>query len=171
MRRVYFLIPNSEIATRIVDELLLARIPDKHIHVIARDHHMLQEKKLPEAGLLQETDVVPAIEKGLAVGGATGLLVGVAAVTLPPVGLALGGGAILATTLAGAGFGAIVAPMIGISAPNSQLKQFEEAVQSGQLLMMVDVPKQDVDKINDLVRLHHPEVEIRGTEPTVPPFP
>jgi len=171
MQRHYFLAPDAKIAKRVVDDLLLARIPERHIHVIAKDHQLLRDKDIPEAGVLQESDFVPAVEKGLAVGGATGLLAGVVAVTFPPAGLALGGGAILATTLVGAGFGAFVAPMIGISAPNTQLKQFEDAIEAGELLVIVDVAKQDVDKVIELVKSHHPKAKIEGAGPMIPLFP
>ena len=171
MRRLYFLIPTIESAKTIVDELLLARVDQRHIHIAAADHHALIEANLPEANLLQESDFVPAVERGLAIGGATGILAGVAAVALPGVGLALGGGAILGIGLAGAGLGAWVSSMIGISAPSSRLTEFEEAVQQGSLLMMVDVPKTRVDEITDLIKKHHPEAEIEGTEPVIPAFP
>jgi len=171
MRRLYFLIPTIESAKTIVDELLLARVDQRHMHIAAADHHALIEANLPEANLLQESDFVPAVERGLAIGGATGILAGVAAVALPGVGLALGGGAILGIGLAGAGLGAWVSSMIGISAPSSRLTEFEKAIQQGSLLMMVDVPKTRVDEITDLIKKHHPEAEIEGTEPVIPAFP
>jgi hypothetical protein len=171
MRRLYFLIPNVDSAKTIVDELLLARIEARHIHIAAKDHHALVMANLPEANLLQESDFVPAVERGLAIGGATGILAGVAAITLPGVGLALGGGAILGIGLAGAGLGAWVSGMIGISAPSSRLTEFESAINEGQLLMMVDVPKAEVGSITELVRSHHPEAHIEGTEPVIPAFP
>ena len=171
MRRLYFLIPSIDSAKTIVDELLLARIEQRHIHIAAADHHALIEANLPEANLLQESDFVPAVERGVAIGGATGILAGVAAVALPGVGLALGGGAILGIGLAGAGLGAWASGMIGISAPSSRLTEFEEAIQKGNLLMMVDVPKASVDEITDLIKKHHPEAEIEGTEPVIPAFP
>jgi hypothetical protein len=171
MRRLYFLIPHTDSAKVIVDELLLARIEERHIHIAAADHHALTEANLPEANLLQESDFVPAVERGLAVGGATGVLAGVAAVVIPGVGLALGGGAILGIGLAGAGVGAWVSSMIGISTPSSRLTEFEKAIEAGQLLMMVDVPKDRVDDITTLVRSHHPEAHIEGTEPVIPAFP
>lgn len=170
MRRLYFLVPNVDSAKKIVDELLLARVEERHIHVIAKEGTPMED--LPEATLAQTSDVVPAFERGLALGGATGILAGVVAVTLPGVGIALGGGAvILATALSGAGFGAVMSTMIGVSAPNSRLKKFEEAVEAGELLLLVDVPKDKVATIEDMIRGHHPEAEIEGTEPTVPPFP
>ena len=94
MRRLYFLIPTIDSAKTIVDELLLARIEQRHIHIAAADHHALLEANLPEANLLQESDFIPAVERGVAIGGATGILAGIAAVALPGVGLVLGGGAI-----------------------------------------------------------------------------
>ncbi|MDX2476080.1 MAG: DUF1269 domain-containing protein [Gammaproteobacteria bacterium] len=171
MRRLYFLIPTVESAKAIVDELLLARIEQRHIHIAAADHHALLEANLPEANLLQESDFVPAVERGLAIGGATGIVAGIAAVALPGVGLALGGGAILGIGLAGAGLGAWASGMIGISAPSTRLKEFEEAISEGSLLMMVDVPREQVDETTLLIQKHHPEVEVEGTEPVIPAFP
>ena len=171
MRRLYFLIPTVDSATKIVDELLLARIEQRHIHIAAADHHALLEANLPEAGLLQESDFVPAVERGLAIGGATGILAGIAAVAIPGVGLVLGGGAILGIGLAGAGLGAWASGMIGVSAPSTRLKEFESAISEGNLLMMVDVPKQQVDEVTELIRKHHPEVEVEGTEPVIHAFP
>ncbi|MEZ5540620.1 MAG: DUF1269 domain-containing protein [Pseudomonadota bacterium] len=171
MRRLYFLLPNIDSAKQIVDELLLARVEERHIHIAAADHHALTAAHLPEAGLLQESDFIPAVERGLAIGGATGILAGIAAVAIPGIGLALGGGAILGIGLAGAGAGAWVSSMIGISAPSSRLKEFETAIKNGELLMMLDVPKARVEEITDLVRSHHPEAHIEGTEPVIPAFP
>ncbi|MCK5480110.1 MAG: DUF1269 domain-containing protein [Gammaproteobacteria bacterium] len=171
MRRLYFLIPNIDSAKTIVDELLLARIEQRHIHIAAADHHALLEANLPEANLLQESDFIPAVERGIAIGGATGILAGIVAIAIPGVGLALGGGAILGIGLAGAGVGAWLSGMIGISVPSSRLKEFEKAIDGGSLLMMVDIPKPRVDEISELVRKHHPEAEIEGTEPVIPAFP
>jgi len=169
VRRIYFLLPNVEVARKVVDELLLTRIDEHHIHVIAKEGTPMED--LPEASLAQKSDVVPALERGIAVGGATGILAGVVAVTFPPAGLALGGGALLAIALAGSGFGAFMSTMIGVSVPNSRLKQFEDAVNEGEILMLVDVPKARVDEIENMVKQHHPDADIEGTEPTIPAFP
>ena len=85
--------------------------------------------------------------------------------------MALGGGAILGIGLAGAGFGAWLSGMIGISIPSSRLKDYESAIESGSLLMMIDVPKSRVSEVTEMVKKHHPEAEIEGTEPVIPAFP
>lgn len=169
MRRLYFLLPDVEHAKQVVNELLLARIEERHIHVVAKEDTPMED--LPEASFLQKSDVIPALERGLALGGATGVLAGLVAITFPPAGLVLGGGAVLATALAGAGVGAWLSSMIGVDVPNRQLRSFEEAIDRGEILMIIDVPKTRVHAIDDLVKQLHPEAQIGGTEPTIPPFP
>jgi len=168
MKRIYFLVPDIDITKKIVDDLLLARVEERHIHVLAKRGTPLED--LPEATFLQKTDFIPALEQGIAVGGVTGMLAGLVAVALP-TGLVLGGGAVLAISLLGAGLGAWWSSLIGASAGNRQLKDYEDAIERGELLVMVDVPKDRVEDIEELVKKHHPEAECEGTEPTIPPFP
>lgn len=169
MRRLYFMLPSVETTIQIVDQLLLRRIDEHHIHIVARDGISLGH--LPEASLLHKSDFIPAVERGLAVGGITGIFAGIAAVTFPPAGLVLGGGAILGTSLAGAGIGAWVSGMIGVDVPNSQIQRFEQAIEAGEILMMVDVAKELTGEIEKLVHQHYPKAELGGTEPHIPAFP
>ncbi len=167
MRRLYFLLPDLDVAHKVVDELLLARIEERHIHVIAKEGIPLAD--LPEASLIQKSDFVPAVERGVAMGGATGIVAGLVAIAMP--GVVIAGGALLAMGLAGAGMGAWLGGMIGMDVENTHIKQFENALQSGQLLVLVDVPKDRVEDIQALVKKHHTDVDFEGTEPTIPAFP
>jgi hypothetical protein len=169
MRRIYFLVPSVPSAQAIVDALLLARVEERHIHIVAREGTELED--LPEAGVAQRSDLIPAIEKGVAAGGISGLLAGALAVTFPPAGLVLGGGAVAGLALFGSGFGAWMSGMVGAGLPSSRLERFESAIEAGQLLMMIDVPRGRVEATEALVRQHHPEAELEGTEPNMPLFP
>lgn len=169
MRRIYFLLPSTQCARMIVDELLVRRVDWRHIHVIA--NHSVRLDDLPEASLAQSSDLLHALTRGTAAGCATGMLTGLVAMVYPPAGLTIAGGVVVALTLAGAGFGAWTATMIGIDVPNTRLKRFEEAIERGELLMMIDVPKDRVEEIEAMIKLHHEEAEIQGTEPTIPAFP
>lgn len=162
MRRLYFLVPDIDLARKIVDELLLARIEERHIHVLAQRGTPLED--LPEAGFLQKTDFLPALEQGLALGGATGVLAGLVALALP-TGLVLGGGAVLAIALAGAGVGGLMSSMVGSSIGNRRIEQFQAAIDKGELLMMVDVPRDRLEEIGAAVKKHHPEAECEGADP------
>ncbi|MCO6412281.1 MAG: DUF1269 domain-containing protein [Thiogranum sp.] len=167
MRRLYFLLPDLDVTHTVVDELLLARVDERHIHIIAKEGTPLGD--LPEATLVQKSDFVPAMERGIAMGGATGVVAGLAALAFP--GVVIGGGALLAMGLAGAGMGAWLGGMIGMDVENTHIRQFENAVKSGEILVLVDVPKDRAKSIQELIKKHHPDAEFEGTEPTIPAFP
>ncbi|MEW6132774.1 MAG: DUF1269 domain-containing protein [Pseudomonadota bacterium] len=168
-RRLYFMTPDVVSARSIRDELLLARIENGHIHVLAKDGIPLEG--LQEASILQRSDFVHGIESGLMVGGGVGILVGMAAILFPPAGIDLQPVTILITALIGAAFGAWVSSMIASSIPNSRLRTFEAGIAAGRVLMMVDVPAGRVDEIRKLVANRHPEASGSSPEPTIPAFP
>jgi hypothetical protein len=169
MKRLYFLVPNIRSAKKMVDHLLLARIEERHMHVLAKRGTPLES--LPEASFMQKTDFVPGTQRGLALGGVVGTLGGLVAVSLPPAGPVIAGGIILGSALAGAGIGAWLSGMVGMNIGNTRLKRFEDAIEQGQLLMMIDVPRDRVDEIEAVIRKQDPEAHVEGTEPTIPAFP
>lgn len=166
-RRLYFLLPSVDSTRQIVNELLLARIDENHIHVMARDDVPLDD--LPQATLLQRSDLVHGVELGLIVGGVTGAVAGAIASLLPTTGM-MSGGVILVCAIAGAVVGAWASGMISTDVRNTRLRNFEPALERGEVLLMVDTPKERVDMIRALVRTHH-EAHAEGTEPTIPAFP
>jgi MFS family permease len=168
-RRLYFLLPDIKSTRQVFKELLLARIEERHIHVLAREGMDLGD--LPEATILQKSDAIHGVELGLIVGGATGVIAGTTAMLFPPEGLVMGLWIVLVTSLIGAIMGVWVAGMIASDVPNTRLARFAHALKLGKLLMIVDIPKAQVDLISQLVKKHHPEAIARGLEPTVPAFP
>jgi hypothetical protein len=168
-RRLYFTVPDATSARHIRDELLLARIEDAHIHVLAKDGVALAD--LREASILQKSDFVHGAETGLAVGGGIGIVAGLVAVFFPPAGVELQLVTILISALIGAAFGAWAASMVASALPNSRLKSFQSALAAGHVLMMVDVPAGRVEEIRARVAQRHPEAMSSGTEPTIPAFP
>lgn len=169
MRRIYFLTPDLATAKHVVNDLLLAKIEDKHIHVIAKRGTPLED--LPEASLLQKSDFTAAVEQGLAVGGSTGMLAGLIAIALPPASTVVAGGILLASTIVGASVGAWVSGMVGMSIGNRRIKEFEDAIETGKFLILVDTLASRVEEIEALVKQHIPRAEVESTEPRIPAFP
>ena len=165
MRRIYFLVPNIEITHKIVKELQAEGIEDRHIHILAKRDTPLEG--LPEAGVTIKTDFVPAVERGLALGGSTGLLAGL--IGLRFAGFAIAGGPLLGIIMAGATIGSLMGGLAGMNSGNSRLKQFEEAIEQGEILVLVDIPRERIEAIRKLVTKHHPEAEFEGLEPIFPP--
>lgn len=168
-RRMYFILPDTECARNVHNEFLLAKIPENHMHVIAKEGIDITD--LPEANLLQKSDVIHGTQNGMVIGGITGLVLGAIAILIPYAGAELGGLTMLATALAGAFIGAWSSSMIALDVPNTKLKPFEKDIAAGHILFMLEVPVTKVDEINDLVRKHHPDVDSSKIEPTIPAFP
>ena len=104
MRRLYFLVPDTQIGRKVVDELLLAHVEWKHIHVVAKRGTPLED--LPEASFLQKSDLIPAMLRAVPIGGATGVLCGLVALVLEPALVVAGGAVLLPSSPAGGGIGA-----------------------------------------------------------------
>src|SRR3954463_7485344 len=120
-RRVYLLLPDVESARTTMDDLLHWGVDLRHAHLLARDGCDLSG--LPEANLLQTTDVVHSAEAGLVMGAAVGGLLGaVAAVVYPGAGEAPLWSLIPELVVGGALFDAWTLSMIGISSPNRRLQ-------------------------------------------------
>jgi hypothetical protein len=168
-RRLYFVLPDLGSAIRTGNDLLLARIEDGHMHFLARRGMSLG--KLHEANFFQKTDLWHSMRLGFMVGGAAGLVAGVYIYLTPPDGAQLQLVTVLVATVVGALFGAWAASMIGVSVPNVSLKRFEATLGDGHVLLMVDVPKDRVEEIQELVHRRHPEASDHGLEPTIPVFP
>lgn len=165
MKRIYFLAPNIGITHRIVDELHAEGIEDRHIHILAKRDTPLEG--LHEAGMTIKSDFISAAERGVALGGITGLLGGL--IGLRFAGFVIAGGPILGLLMAGATIGSLAGGLTGMSSANSKLKKFEEAIERGEFLVLVDVPRERIMTISQLIAKHHPEAEFEGVEPFMPP--
>ena len=169
MRRLFFLAPDVPSAHALVDSLLLARIPDKHIHVLAREGTPMGD--LPEAGVAQRSDLIPAIERGAAAGGATGLVAGLVAVALPGMAIIPGGGLVIALAAAGALVGSWASSLVGVSVSSTRLERFKEAIASGQVLIMADVAHEQVESVMHRMKECCPNVASEGMDNDIPAFP
>ena len=165
MRRIYFLAPNIEITHKVVDELRTLGIEDHHLHILAKRDTPLED--LPEATEFQKTDFIPAVERGAALGATTGLLAGL--VGLRFAGFAIAGAPILGVLVFGGTIGAMMSGLAGLQVGNSRVKKYEDAIENGELLVMVDIPKEQIDEMSKVIIKHHPDAEFEGIEPLLPP--
>ncbi len=168
-RRLYFMLPDVPSARKVLDTLLLARIEERYMHFHAKEGVLLPD--MPEASFVQKTDLIHGMESGMVIGAGAGLLGGILLVLFPPEGLRLEVFAILATAFGGGVFGTWASGMAAAAIPNSRLKQFQEGIDRGQVLLMVDVPLRKVGDIEDLIERSNPSAKFGGLEPHIPAFP
>ena len=168
-RRLYFLLPAVSDAKTVHNELLLARIEERNMHVLARDDISLVG--LPEASILEKSDLIHGLQLGFIVGGFTSIVLSTASYyfgMIVPGWETLSMGGII---VGGAFLGSWTSSMIAVNVQNTRLKKFMKDVSSGQILYMVDVPVHRVEEITNLVHSKHPEASIKGIDHTIPAFP
>lgn len=169
MRRMYVILPDVASARGLANDLLLARVEDRHMRFLARRGTDLGE--LHEASYFHKTDAIHGAFVGLVIGGALGAIVGAVLVNYPPRGVSLEMVAILVAAVVGAILGVWVATMVGLQVPNSRLRHFDQELRDGRVLLMLDVPSRRFEEVRETIARKHPEAIDRGQEPTVPAFP
>jgi hypothetical protein len=168
MRRLVFLSPDVAQAKHVVECLRADGIEEKHIYAVGRADAPMDE--LPDAGP-EDNDFLPAYKRGVTMGGVGGVFAGLVAMAFPPAGIVIGGGGVLLLGLAGASIGGLGTGLMGIAQPSSRLNKYEEDIQAGRVLILVDVPGDRVTHVENLIRRCDPEVEIEDIDPAAPLIP
>ena len=130
-RRLYFLIPDLTNAEIVHNELLLARIEERNMHLLARDDISL--KGLPEASILEKSDLIHGLQLGFVVGGFTGIVL---ATTSYMLGLIVPGWETISMggiIFGGAFLGSWTSSMVAVNVQNTHLKEFMKEVKSGKI--------------------------------------
>ena len=168
-RRLYFLLPDVPSARRTADDLLLARVEDRHMHFLAKRGTDLGD--LHEASYAIKTDLARGATLGLVLGALGGAFLGAMIVDTPPDGTHPGLASAVAAMIVGALIGLWLGSMAAAAVPNSRLRSFQADIERGRVLLMVDVPYARVDAIRDVVLARHPEALPAGLETRYPAFP
>jgi uncharacterized membrane protein len=169
-RRIYWLLPDLASANRTLNDLLLARIAEQHLHFVGREDADMTG--LHVANVLQTSDLIRSAQTGLVIGGLAGAMLGaVIGLFFPLFGTEPEWGMVAVFSILGAFFGAWASSMIGVSTPSHRLRRFEPAIQQGQILLMADVPRSRVEAIEARLQTLHPEAHLEGMEPNIPAFP
>ncbi|MGS0740646.1 DUF1269 domain-containing protein [Glaciimonas sp. GG7] len=168
-QRLYFMLPDVPSARGMLDELLLARIEIGHMHFWAADGTLPDD--MPDANILQKTDLTHGAQSGMMVGGVMGFLGGIWLVYFPPDWIHLNMLAIVVSTVIGIVLGGWMSGMAAAALPNSRLESFLSDIDKGKVLLMVDVPFKKVHAIEELIEQRHPEAKFGGVESHIPVFP
>lgn len=122
-------------------------IADDDLSLIARSD--IELENIPEHRKEASTDFKPAALKGAVGGGAAGLLAGLVAVAVPPLGLTLAGAGV--TALAGAAVGGWASALVGSSVPDPVRRAFEEEIAAGRILLVVDGDDAALDRVEPAI--------------------
>lgn len=119
-------------------------IPDQDVSLIARSDIELEQ--IPDDKKQASTDFVPASLRGAGYGGAAGMLAGMVAVTIFPLGVTLAG-AMLGGLAAGALIGSWSSALMGSALPDPIRRKFEDEIDAGHVLLVIDSDDEHHQKI------------------------
>ena len=145
--RHVFSTPDLDTAQAVMNVARNAGVDDNDILLVARSDNELEE--IPNDRKEADTDLLPAALRGAGYGGAAGLLAGLAAVVVTPIGLTLAGAA--AAAVAGALVGSWASALVGSSLPDPIRRKFDAEIQAGRILVVLDGDKSTLDRIEPLL--------------------
>ena len=142
--RHVFLADNLDVAKRCVDAARREGLADSDISLIAQPDTELE--RIPD-NLKDDaaTDFAPAAVRGALGGGTIGLLAGLIGAAIPPLGITLVGAAFLG--VAGAAVGTWSSALMGSAIPNEVHRKFENHIQAGEALVVIDAEQQRMPAI------------------------
>jgi hypothetical protein len=138
-KRVVFSVEDMAAARAAMDQARAAGIADKDISLIARSD---KSDMIPDDRKVVEGDFYPAAAKGAAGGAAIGLVAGLAAVAIPPLGITIAGA--LAMAVGGSVLGAWSTALSGAAVGDPVRRQFEDEVEAGRILIVIDAEEEQV---------------------------
>lgn len=143
--RHVFSVPDVAAARTAMEAARDGGAADDDISLIARSD--IELDVIPDDRKVVEGDFYPAAIRGVAGGAATGLLAGLIAIAIPPLGVTLAGAA--AMTLGGAAVGGWATALAGSAVPDPVRRQFQEEITLGRILVVVDAPRDILQRVDD----------------------
>jgi len=145
--RHVFSTPDLDTAQAVMNAARGAGVHDDDILLVARSDIELEE--IPNEFKEADTDLIPAALRGAGYGGAAGLLAGLAAIVITPIGLTLAGAA--AAAVAGALVGSWASALVGSSLPDPIRRKFDDEIQAGRILVVLDGDKEFLDRTEGII--------------------
>tara|TARA_R110002110_G_scaffold383245_4_gene594672 strand:+ start:32690 stop:33196 length:507 start_codon:yes stop_codon:yes gene_type:complete len=167
MKRLYFLVPNLKVIRDITHELENTGITHRHIHALGQDSSKLDDIHVHSAGVLQTTELVSTLKKGIIFGLVLVVGIFIALFWFLPEEMKITTLGALAVFVFGFGFGIWSSGMIGLSIKDQVVEKNEDYVKSGHYIMIIDVPKSREAELTSKVVRHHPGTRVASEAITV----
>lgn len=159
MKRLFYLVDQMDSVEAISEDLHQEGITDWRFHILSRDDAGLFNRRLHSAAIFDRTDLARYTERGAVIGGLFGFAFIATAQLSGAFAMPLAAWIALFLFLVAAG--AFIAGFGGIGAENYRIRQFHDAIENGQHLVMVDVRKQHESRMKELMAERHPEAQLQ----------
>lgn len=161
LRRLFFLLPDTDHAGYVVDELQKRGVPGRRIHAIGNNADL---GSLPVATERQKKDAKFRLEWFV---WNTNLMLFFVGMVVFIASLVMGSVIWAAISLFMMLLTFIAGEQFAVKVPDVHLTEFTDALAHGEILLMVDVPAHRVAEIENYVHSHHPEAANGGVSWTI----
>jgi uncharacterized membrane protein len=144
-------------AIQAIEKLKQQGYSSDDISIVAKDKEGLSHVS-DETGTKAPDGLVTGAATGGVLGGVTGLLLGIGALAIPGIGPFIAAGPIVATltgAAVGAGAGGIVGGLIGLGIPEDEANEYNDYVNQGDILVMVDSHAERDSYVHDAFRTNN----------------
>ncbi len=158
-KRLYCLLPNIEYSEILINQLKKTGTTERDIYIVTGEKNT-QSMNPHKFVKLQKTELTHGLILGISVGSSAGLLGGLLAVIFPPGGILPLAGELmlLTTTLTGLLFGSVVSALVAADIPNYELIRFQDYLNKGRILLILNVPDQQFDDKVALIKNDYPDI-------------
>ncbi len=157
LRRLYLLFPSRQFAERAVVDLLALGTDRQHIHTVAKQG--VDVTGLPKATVRQQNDLLARLDHWF---WDINLLVFFFALVMTAIAIWLTSWLWAAGWLIVMGVTFYLGNHFAKHVPHAHMIECQTALRHGEILLMVDVPRWQVARIEKAIRRQHPEVEVGG---------
>lgn len=155
---LYCLVPDTDAARAVASDLSSSGLDALNLRVIAPRETLLVD--LPEAGLRERSGILEAARRGVAMGSVAGTITGIVAAIELSVTVPIACGLVLFGCIGGSAFGAWASAMMGIEEPHSTIRPYQNAIESGQILIIIDATPQQRAQIEALIKQRVPAARV-----------
>jgi hypothetical protein len=160
MKRMYYLTGNIDSTEQISNDIHAAGITDWHFHVVSRDEAGLYRRHIHGANLFHKHDIIRYGERGAMVGFCVALLATGYVMATEPFGAGTSGLAYVVIAGVITLFGAWVGGLMGLATENRAIARFHDDIDAGRYLILIDVRRDQEEKIGELMAAKHPEARL-----------
>ncbi|MDN4527259.1 general stress protein [Fictibacillus fluitans] len=156
-KKVVGVFSTEEEAVTAINSLRERGYAEEDISVIARDKEERRHIE-DETGTKAGEGAAAGAATGGVLGGVSGLLAGLGALAIPGIGPIVAAGPIAATlggAAIGAGAGGLVGALVGMGIPEDEAEEYNNYVESGKILVLVDADNERREHVYDTFRTNN----------------
>ncbi len=165
MKCIYYVSSSLKSTKDISDNLRAIGIDQWFVHVVSKNESGLSRERLHSSNYLETLDMIREGFIGAALGLVVGILAAWLAAVFKPFGPEMSWLAYAAIIFVMTCHGAWMGGLTGIMSRNKKLKNFSDAIERGQYLILIYAKEHEEEKIKSMMAEHHREARLAAVDP------